>query len=123
MRRAVALGSIVVAALVTGATPAFAAPAPPCPAPPALGASVAGLVRIAVPVPLLPCPPVAGGPTGEDTSAAALQGWREPVRTDEFDGPLGDAWEVYDGPGHAGNGRRTPEAVSVRDGLLTITGD
>jgi licheninase len=121
MRRAVALGSIVVATLVTGAAPALAAPAPPCPA---LGAALPGLVRVAVPLPLAACPPVAPTPsTGQDTSAAARYGWGEPVRTDEFDGPLGDAWEVYDGPGHAGNGRRTPEAVTVRDGLLTITGD
>jgi hypothetical protein len=32
-------------------------------------------------------------------------------------------WNLYDGPGHAGNGRRSPGAVSVLGGLLTITGD
>jgi hypothetical protein len=32
-------------------------------------------------------------------------------------------WSLYDGPGHAGNGRRTPEAASISDGALTITGD
>jgi hypothetical protein len=31
--------------------------------------------------------------------------------------------ERLDGPGHGGKGRRTPDAVSVRDGILTITGD
>ncbi|GEL20959.1 glycoside hydrolase family 16 protein [Pseudonocardia asaccharolytica] len=47
-----------------------------------------------------------------------------PNRVDEFDGTsLSQAWEVYDGPGHAGNGRRTPDAVSVENGILTITGD
>jgi licheninase len=62
--------------------------------------------------------------TGHTTSAAALQNWGEPTRVDEFDGVvLSDEWGVYDGPGHAGNGRRTPDAVSVRDGVLTITGD
>jgi beta-glucanase (GH16 family) len=51
-------------------------------------------------------------------------GWGKPLRADGFDGTaLGDAWNVYDGPGHAGNGRRTPRAVSVRGGLLTIKGD
>nr|WP_308253248.1 glycoside hydrolase family 16 protein [Pseudonocardia sp. ICBG601] len=30
---------------------------------------------------------------------------------------------MYDGAGHAGNGRRTPDAASVADGVLTITGD
>ena len=58
-----------------------------------------------------------------------MQGWGEPARVDEFDGTgtgaaaLGDEWNVYDGPGHAGNGRRTPDAVSVRDGVMTITGN
>ncbi len=32
-------------------------------------------------------------------------------------------WGVYDGPGHAGNGRRSPSAMSVAGGILTITGD
>ncbi|MBC3189877.1 glycoside hydrolase family 16 protein [Pseudonocardia sp. C8] len=60
--------------------------------------------------------------TTEGTTAAAKLGWGDPVRTDDFtDGASG--WNVYDGPGHAGNGRRTPDAVSVADGILTITGD
>jgi glycosyl hydrolase family 16 len=42
---------------------------------------------------------------------------------EEFEGGLGANWNVYDGPGHAGNGRRTPDAVSVQNGILTITGD
>ena len=41
---------------------------------------------------------------------------------DEFTDGLGPDWNVYDGPGHAGNGRRDPGAVSVDDGVLTITG-
>jgi licheninase len=60
---------------------------------------------------------------GHETSAAALHGWGEPNRVDEFDGPLGGDWNVYDGPGHAGNGRRTPDAVTIDNGILTITGD
>ncbi|MCV7130043.1 glycoside hydrolase family 16 protein [Mycolicibacterium vanbaalenii PYR-1] len=57
-------------------------------------------------------------------TAAASLGWGTPNRLDNFDGPssLPD-WIVYDGPGHAGNGRRTPGAMSVTDGMLTITGD
>lgn len=57
------------------------------------------------------------------TAAKALD-WGTPNRRDEFDdkSSLTD-WTVYDGPGHAGNGRRTPEAMSVEDGVLTITGD
>jgi hypothetical protein len=34
-----------------------------------------------------------------------------------------DQWSIYDGPGHAGKGRRTPDAVSLQDGIMTITGD
>ncbi|NIB31253.1 hypothetical protein HBB16_05105 [Pseudonocardia sp. MCCB 268] len=36
---------------------------------------------------------------------------------------LGENWTAYDGPGHDGRGRRTPDAVSVEDGNLVIRGD
>jgi licheninase len=57
-------------------------------------------------------------------TAADAMGWGAADRAADF----GDAsslsdWWVYDGAGHAGNGRRTPNAVSVADGMLTITGD
>jgi licheninase len=53
-----------------------------------------------------------------------LRGWGAPSRVDEFGGTaLGSRWNVYDGPGHGGKGRRTPKAVSVRDGVMTITGN
>ncbi|MBC3194309.1 family 16 glycosylhydrolase [Pseudonocardia sp. C8] len=55
-------------------------------------------------------------------TAAEKHGWGAPARSDDFDGDL-DRWNLYDGPGHAGNGRRSPDAVSARDGVLTITGD
>jgi hypothetical protein len=60
---------------------------------------------------------------GPDTSAATRFGWGTPNRVDEFDNGLGAGWDVYDGPGHDGQGRRTPDAVSVEDGIMTITGD
>lgn len=60
---------------------------------------------------------------GSETSAATLLGWGEPSRVDEFDGPRPQGWNLYNGQGHDGNGRRTPDAISVRDGILTITGD
>ena len=66
-------------------------------------------------------PSTARGPV-DGTTAAATLGWGEPVRADEFDAGTG-RWSIYDGPGHAGEGRRSPSAVSVRDGVLTITGD
>ncbi|MFD0691247.1 glycoside hydrolase family 16 protein [Actinomadura fibrosa] len=52
------------------------------------------------------------------------RGWGRPVASDHFTGRTLDreAWEVYDGPGHGGNGRRSPSAVTVRHGVLTITG-
>ncbi|NMH95927.1 glycoside hydrolase family 16 protein [Pseudonocardia acidicola] len=56
------------------------------------------------------------------TSAAQMHGWGAPARVEEFDEGL-EQWNVYDGPGHAGNGRRSPGAASVGNGYLTITGD
>ncbi|HEY8482464.1 MAG TPA: glycoside hydrolase family 16 protein [Spirillospora sp.] len=56
-------------------------------------------------------------------TAAKRYGWGTPVASDEFDGPLDrKAWEVYDGEGHAGNGRRSPDQVKVVNGVLRITG-
>jgi hypothetical protein len=58
-----------------------------------------------------------------DTAAAKL-GWGIPRRFADFNDPAElSNWWLYDGPGHTGNGRRTPNAISVSDGLLTITGD
>ena len=74
-----------------------------------------------------PASPAGGGAVpsvgaGADTSAAKLHGWGEPDRVDEFTGPLDSSWDAYDGPGHNGNGRRSPDAAKVEDGVLTITG-
>jgi hypothetical protein len=136
-RRLVTVAGFLVTALVAGAAPAVAAP-PGC-----AGAAAARDVRGTVDrlpaargVAVSPdasvaagrasdrgCPPAPRRSNGEATSAAALHNWGEPTRVDEFDGSeLGAAWNVYDGPGHAGKGRRTPDAVAVRDGVLTITG-
>jgi hypothetical protein len=62
--------------------------------------------------------------SGGQETAAGRHGWNDLVARDDFQGDRVDpaAWEVYDGDGHAGNGRRSPDAVSVRDGVLTITG-
>jgi beta-glucanase (GH16 family) len=68
--------------------------------------------------------PADRAPSPDDaTSAAAKFGWGKPTRVDEFTDGLGPDWHVYDGPGHEGKGRRAPSAVSVRDGIMTITGD
>lgn len=56
------------------------------------------------------------------STAAQRGGWGTPSRSDPFDTEASlDNWWIYDGPGHAGNGRRTPEAVTVSDGTLVIT--
>jgi hypothetical protein len=64
----------------------------------------------------------AGGNGNCPTTAAGTFGWGQPNRADEFDADSTRGWNVYDGEGHAGNGRRTPSAISVLDGVLTITG-
>lgn len=45
------------------------------------------------------------------------------VFEENFDGDRVDTavWGMYDGPGHAGNGLRSPEAFTVEDGNLVIT--
>lgn len=67
--------------------------------------------------------PLATPSAGTDTSAAKLLGWGQPASDEEFDAPLGPDWDVYDGPGNDGKGRRSPSAVGLDDGIMTITGD
>lgn len=60
---------------------------------------------------------------GDGTQAATKQGWTK-VGGDEFNGTgLSGNWGPYDGAGHDGNGRRTPDAIKVGGGVVTITGD
>jgi glycosyl hydrolase family 16 len=67
--------------------------------------------------------PTTDGPTTDATATAAdTLAWGTPTGVEDFDGTLSN-WGVYDGPGHAGKGRRSPSAVSVSGGLLTISGD
>lgn len=61
--------------------------------------------------------------TGDGSTAAERYGWGRPDRSDDFSGTSTGRWEVYDGPGHADKGMRSPSAVSLKDGVLTITGD
>ncbi|GAA2545623.1 glycoside hydrolase family 16 protein [Pseudonocardia hydrocarbonoxydans] len=48
--------------------------------------------------------------------------WGTPAQEDDFSSGLAQ-WELYDGPGHAGRGMRSPSAATVEDGVLTLTGD
>jgi hypothetical protein len=66
--------------------------------------------------------PTTSSGAGDGTTAAATFGWGTPVKADDFGGDLSQ-WGLYDGPGHAGKGRRAPSASKVANGLLTITGD
>jgi licheninase len=65
-----------------------------------------------------------GAQTNCPNTAAETHNWGVPKRDFEFDNPASlDEWWLYDGPSHTGNGRRTPAAINVADGLVTITGD
>lgn len=79
-------------------------------------ATIATLVVTA----LFPLPaPVA---LAAEPTAAQTFGWGPPTRSEDFTGDL-SGWDLYDGPGHDDNGRRTPSAVGVANGILTISGD
>ncbi|OLL89817.1 glycoside hydrolase, family 16 [Pseudonocardia sp. Ae331_Ps2] len=61
--------------------------------------------------------------TGRGDTAGEVFGWGAPDVVDDFTGTaLGPGWNAYDGPGHAGNGARSPDAATVADGVLTIDG-
>jgi len=69
--------------------------------------------------------PGATGSTGTataGTTAAATQGWGTPTRVEDFDAGT-DRWQLYDGPGNDHKGRRSPSAVVVQDGVVTLHGD
>ncbi len=60
---------------------------------------------------------------GQGATAGEVFGWGAPDVVDDFTGTaLGPGWSAYDGPGHAGNGVRSPAAATVSDGVLTIDG-
>jgi len=75
-----------------------------------------------------PTPPLtaAATPAAGDaycaTTAAQRLGWGAPTRSSDFANGLPDDWHPY-GPevGHDKKGVRTPEAITVRDGVATIT--
>ncbi len=81
-------------------------------------AAVAGLVvSLLFPPPL---PAALADPSAP--TAAQANGWGPPTRSEDFTGDL-SGWSPYDGPGHDDNGRRTPSAARVANGILTISGD
>jgi hypothetical protein len=64
--------------------------------------------------------------TPDGTQAAVVFGWGPVVTGDEFSytgAPDPVKWGVYNSPGHAGNGIRSPNAWSVDGGVVTVSGD
>lgn len=76
----------------------------------------------AAPVPAQPAPPAAG--KCPETAAQKLS-WGEPTRRSDFEGgAVPPDWHPYGPePGHNKKGTRTPEAVTVADGAMTIEAD
>ncbi len=80
---------------------------------------------------LKPSPLNGGGgsdpdPGGGDTAAGNF-GWGTPIASasDTFNyvgAPNAAKWDVYDGPGHAGNGTRDPERVYVNGEFMRLSG-
>jgi hypothetical protein len=69
----------------------------------------------------VPRAPVAAASDG--TQAATARGWTL-ATSDEFAGTaLGSHWSAYDGPGNGGDGIRSPSAITVQNGIMTIRGD
>ncbi len=60
--------------------------------------------------------------SSDGTTAAATLGWGTPHREDDFSSGAGQ-WSIYDGAGHGGQGKRSPSAVSITGGVMTVTGD
>jgi Glycosyl hydrolases family 16/S-layer homology domain len=60
------------------------------------------------------------------TEAAVTRGWGVPQTGDEFNYtgvPDSTKWSVYNSVGHAGKGLRSPDAIRVGNGRMTISGD
>jgi Glycosyl hydrolases family 16 len=145
VRRLVPLGAGAVVALVA-ATVLTLVPQPPKPAPaPELQSQLAPAPDPAAPTAggtmtssAAPPPPPSAAPkpaaprraaprvvsgVSDGTTAASRFGWRLSAG-DEFGGSgLSGNWGAYDGPGHGGQGRRTPDAISVSGGILRMRGD
>lgn len=89
----------------------------------ALAFGMCCVLAVSAVIPMLSANSAEGDGNCAATAASAFD-WGEPERSDDFDDPASlSGWKIYNTVGHAGNGRRTREAVTVADGLLTITGD
>ena len=64
-------------------------------------------------------------PSGDGTTAAAKFNWGTPISGDEFNytgPPDANKWNVYNSPGHSGNGIRSPQQVTVDGSKMVING-
>jgi len=113
--RRAGLALTVVALLAVGATHACAAMPVPGAATPA-ASEPASATRAA--------PPSTPAPSACPRTAAARHRWGAPTRESTFSDPgLPADWHPYGPePGHERNGTRTPRAITVADGVATITG-
>lgn len=102
----------------TAVPTATASPSPTTTASPAPTAS---------PSPTQTTTPVSPAPSdSSSTEAAKVFNWGTPVAGDEFNytgKPDSTKWSMYNGPGHAGKGLRSPDAFNVANGMVTVTGD
>lgn len=76
--------------------------------------------------PSSPAPNAVLANTADGTQAAQVQGWGPVTGGDEFNysgAPDSTKWSVYNSVGHAGNGLRSPQAISVNNGMMTISGN
>lgn len=70
--------------------------------------------------------PTTQPPSSDGTQAATTQNWGAVVAGDEFNytgAPDSAKWGMYDGPGHQGQGIRSPGAFNVANGHVTVTGN
>jgi hypothetical protein len=117
----------------TAAVPAAVAAAAPAKAAPAVVAPAAAspATAAAPKAPAAPAQPAAAAGTvapaaGSGTQAASALGWGTVVAGDEFNyagTPDRTKWSVYNSPGHAGKGLRSPQAWSVANGFATVSGN
>ncbi|WP_345602766.1 glycoside hydrolase family 16 protein [Pseudonocardia adelaidensis] len=67
-------------------------------------------------------PPPPADPSECTATAAERHGWGEPTRRSDFSDGLPGDWHPYGPePGHDEKGTRTPEAITVADGVATIS--
>jgi hypothetical protein len=63
------------------------------------------------------------GGAAKPVTAAARYGWSKVVARDDFTGTrLHSSWGAYDSAGNSGEGRRSPDQIKLRDGVLTMSG-